>query len=315
VSVLEAAELCLFLVDVSRIDNIINPDMLEELSTACTFQASRMDTKPGWGAGWNRTDMQTNSSDDKTKFLNHLRGLESFAKYRKGKAVERSAPAKLLKPKKKYSNMVMAMAKPQSFLDVLKFQGVMATKGRRISSVTELGRSFSQAELRQLALGEPSNPEDDTSRTSDVPTTSDPITNILPSRLQSTSEQEQSYSTGTGHKVHVDKPDKPPETNPGLRKGKSVDRGGKSHEGGDNERLTARDEGNTVSVSSSEKPPTLVLRDRVPKRRFDDPDMGIASSSQVSPKRLREESRSQFDNDYLDDEELGFLLETGCFSN
>ena len=311
------AELCLFLVDMSRIDDIINQNSLEEFSTACTFQASRMDTKPGWGAGWNRTDVQMNDTDfldDKTKFLSHLSGLESFAKYTKGKAVERSAPARVWKPRKNHSNYVMAMAQPQSFLDVLDFQSRMATRGRRVSSVTELDRSFSQAELLKLAMKGPGIQEDEASGTSETPSVPDSITNNLPGRLQNTSDQDKSYSTGTVSKLHMDKTDKSREINIGSRKGKSVDRRAKSHEREDNERLTDRDKGNNASVSSSEKLPTLVLRNRVPKRHFDDSDMGIGSSSQVSPKRPRE-SRPQFDNDYLDDEELSFLLENGCFAN
>ena len=309
------AELCLFLVDMSRIDDIINQNNLEEFSTACTFQASRMDTKPGWGARWNRTDVQMNDTDfldEKTNFLSHLRELESFTKYTKGKAVERSAPAKVWKPRKNYSNYVMAMSQPQSFLDVVDFQSRMATSGRRVSSVTELDRSFSQAELLKMAL-ERGVPEDEASGTSETPLVPDSITNNLPGRFQNTSDRENSYSTGTIHELHVDKTDKSREIDPGSRKGKSVDRGAKNHECGNNGRLTDRDKGNNASVSSSEKLPTLVLRDRVPKRHFDDSDTGIGSSSQVSLKRPR--NRPQFDNDYLDDKELSFLLENGCFAN
>jgi hypothetical protein len=57
----------------------------------------------------------------------------------------------------------------------------------------------------------------------------------------------------------------------------------------------------------------LPLRGHAPKRPFDHADVKIASSSAGPSKRPRQENLSQFDSDYLDDEELSTLLENGGF--
>jgi hypothetical protein len=314
------AELCLFLMDASSMNNVVDQDNPEQPSNACKFQAMRMDTKPGWGAGWNRADVQMHDADfldNKKKFLSHLIELESFAKYRKGKAVERPAPAKSWKPKKSYSNWEMAMTEPQSYLDVLKFRDMMAEQGRRITSITDRQRSHSQAEFPQMArLGVSSVPENGASATSGIPSTSNSTANDLLDQLQSRSDLEGSNPKiiGTVPERYMDEPDNSLETNSRSRKGKSVNMAPKSLEAHDNKRLTEQENGKGISASSPKVSPTLMLRGHIPKRGFDHSDLEIASSSAGPSKRPRQENQLQFESDYLDDEELSLLLENGGFA-
>ena len=261
------AELCLFLLDALRVNELVDQDIQGQSRSTVQFQAMRMDTKPGWGGGWNRTNIQAYDDafeDNKRKLLGHLTDLEKFTKYGEGKTLERLKPAKVWKPKKKYTNMVMAMSEPQSFDDVLKFRQYMAQKGRRLTSVIELQKSYSQKELHEIA-GLPNIPESGARATSNMPSTTNSTRDNPPDA--------QDY----------------------------------------NRRLDKEAKGKGPAISSPTKTPTLVLRDHVSKRKLDDSDPDMASSSAGPSKRPRQEKQANFDSDYLDDEQLSFLLENGGF--
>jgi hypothetical protein len=313
------AELCIFVMDASKITGIVDQNELEQPSNAFAFQAMRMDTKPGWGSGWNRSDVQTSDAgflENKKRFLNHLISLEGFAKYRKGKAVERPAPPKTWKPKKKHSNYHMAMAEPPSLSDVLQFRDMMAKKGHRLTSITT-SDGHSQGELAELAGLSPSLiPESGASATSDIPPTSESTGNGLSNFKQGSSNPEDSDPKIVGFvpERRVGRPNDSSKTNSGPRKGKALSVASKIREAQNDERLIEQDRGEGISVSGAEKTATLVLRGHGTKRFLDPLDMELASSSAGPSKRSRQETHLQFDNDHLNDETLNHLLETGYFS-
>lgn len=119
------AQLCLFVMDKSKIYDIFDPGQ-QHPDSICQFQTRRMDTKPGWGRGCNNKDVQKQNPDFLDNFKNligHFQKLESFSVYRKGKKVEEPAPAKVWKPKKRYSYHHMSTRDPPSYTVVLEFRG------------------------------------------------------------------------------------------------------------------------------------------------------------------------------------------------
>jgi hypothetical protein len=157
-NVTQYAEFCLFLTDVSRMNTFIDSDKLEQENTTCKLQAMRMDTKQGWGGGWNKADMFIHDADfqeNKKKLLGHLAELESFAKYRKGKGVDGAVPEKLWRPKKTHENWTLSNAEaqsyPESYPQVLQFRNMLANEGRRVTSITSRQRVHSRPELVKLA--------------------------------------------------------------------------------------------------------------------------------------------------------------------
>jgi hypothetical protein len=100
------AELYCFLMDTPGMKNFIDQETLEQPNMARLY-TMRMDTKLGWGGGWNRANLQihdVNFEENKQRLLYHLSKLETFTDYRKGKGVARASPTKLMKPKKEHQN-------------------------------------------------------------------------------------------------------------------------------------------------------------------------------------------------------------------
>ena len=79
------------------------------------------------------------------------------------------------------------------------------------------------------------------------------------------------------------------------------------------EQFTQKERGKGRAVSSPKMTPPPLLHHHPPKRPLNQSDPETASSSAGPSKRPRQENQSQFGSDYLDDEELSFLLESGGF--
>lgn len=137
--------------DASRTIELMDWDKLEQSDTTCNFQAMRVDTKPGWGGGWNRSDLQNHDEDfldNKKRLLNDLKAFGGFKQYNKGKSVEQPPPEKIWKAKKSYSHMTLITTEPQSFEEITKVRDQMSQRGYRVTTITALDRSCSQADPR-----------------------------------------------------------------------------------------------------------------------------------------------------------------------
>lgn len=311
------AELCLFLMDATRNIDLVDWDKLEQSNTTCNFQAMRVDTKPGWGGGWNRSDLQNHDEDfldNKKRLLNYLKALGGFKEYKKGKTVEQPAPTKIWKAKKNYSHFTMATTEPQSFEEILQFRDKMSQQGRRLTTVTALDRSFSQAELCDIARIRDPRASDSNAATvpSDTQPTSDSSTHSLSTQLDSapgpkdfdpeteTPEIRQEYMNGPNNSL-----------------GASLRSKGNTSAHNASRRLGpygSRESAMLDREGSLKVMPALKLRGHGSKHAFDSSDQVMHSSSASPSKRARRESQSRFDCDFLNDEELSALLENGGFA-
>jgi hypothetical protein len=207
---------------------------------------------------------------------------------------------------------VRAMAEPQSYPEILEFRDRMAEKGSRLTSVTDLQKSHSESEHLNIAgLDYLNFPEDRGSATS-----SSDLTREAPS-----SQSQTRLDPSVWHKIigiapesYIDDPNDSPEINSGSGKDSSTNTTSEVIELDDLEQPTKQGKGKIRAVSRPKETSTLVLRDHPPKRPFDQSDLETASSSAGPSKRPRQENQSQFSSDYLDEEELNFLLENGGFA-
>lgn len=285
------AELCLFLMDASRTIDLVDWDKLEQSNITCNFQAMRVDTKPGWGGGWNRSDLQNHDEDfldNKKRLLDYLKALGGFKQYNKGKTVEQPPPQKIWKAKKNYSHMMLATTEPQSFEEILKFRDQMSQKGRRLTTVTALDRSYSQAELCEIARIQ------------------DPGAAVISGATVPSDTQPTSDSSTGGRSTQFFGASGPRLGSKGKASAKNASRRLRPY--GNRESAMPDREGSLKVM------PTLKLRGHGSKRPFDSSDREMSSSSAGPPKRPRRESLSRFDCDYLNDEELSVLLENGGFA-
>ena len=208
--------------------------------------------------------------------------------------------------------MVRAMAEPQSYPEILEFRDRMAEKGSRLTSVTDLQKSHSESEHLNIAgLDYLNFPEDRGSATS-----SSDLTREAPS-----SQSQTRLDPSVWHKIigiapesYIDDPNDSPKINSGSGKDSSTNTTSEVIELDDLEQPTKQGKGKIRAVSRPKETSTLVLRDHPPKRPFDQSDLETASSSAGPSKRPRQENQSQFSSDYLDEEELNFLLENGGFA-
>lgn len=311
------AELCLFLMDASRTIDLVDWDKLEQSNTTCNFQAMRVDTKPGWGGGWNRSDLQNHDEDfldNKKRLLDYLKALGGFKQYNKGKTVEQQPPEKIWKAKKNYSHMTLATTEPQSFEEILKFRDQMSQKGRRLTTVTALDRSFSQAELCEIAGIRDPRAADSNGATvpSDTQPTSDSSSDSPPTQFDGASGP-RGFNPETGTPRILQEYMKGPNNSLGA----SLRSKGKMSANNASRRLGpygSRESAMPDREGSLKVMPMLKLRGHGSKRPFDSLDREMSSSSAGPSKRPRRESLSRFDCDYLNDEELGALLENGGFA-
>ncbi|OBT59599.1 hypothetical protein VE04_00034 [Pseudogymnoascus sp. 24MN13] len=311
------AELCLFLMNASRTIDLVDWDKLEQSNTTCNFQAMRVDTKPGWGGGWNRGDLQNHDQDfldNKRRLLNYLKALGGFKEYKKGKAVEQPALTKTWKAKKNYSHFTLATTEPQSFEKILQFRDTMSQRGRRLTAVTALDRSFSQAELCGIArIQDPG-----ASATIAATALSDPPP-TLGSGPDSLSTQLDGSLGPKGFDLEIDSPEIQQEYMNGPNNSLSASLRSKGKAAANNASGRLGPYGSSESAmpdreGSLKVVPTLQLRGHGSKRPFGSSDQGMSSSSAGPSKRARRESQSTFDCDYLNDEELCALLENGGFA-
>jgi hypothetical protein len=313
----EYAELCCFLVDTPGMKNFIDQDKLEQPDMASLY-TMRVDTKPGWGGGWNSVDLQihdVNFEEKKQNLLSHLSKLESFTNYRKGNGVAKSSPAKLRRPKKEHQNWERTMLHPKSFPEswpeIMNFRDMLTRKGHRITSITDNKQYGPNAETGVARVASYTIPENGGSALSPLDLTG----NNLPQQLQRTSNLGKRASTVIGFTPgeYIHDLDNSQETSSGSRIGDNEEVAAESVETPDDERFTQKDKGKGRAISSPKVAPTPLLRDHPPKRPLDQSDQETASSSAGPSKRPRQENQSKFGSDYLDDEELSFLLENGGF--
>lgn len=114
--------MCIFVLNASKWDTLPDQDQLECPAPSYLFQAMRRDTKPGWGIGWNKADVQIHEDDfwDRTRALiRHLINIENFSEDIKGAGVEQ---AKSWKPRKMCANWRMTTTRSPSLVDLLDFR-------------------------------------------------------------------------------------------------------------------------------------------------------------------------------------------------
>jgi len=144
------SEFCIFLMDIKNLDHILDQNKPEEPETISKFQAMRMDSKPGWGSGWNRSDVQKEDLDffdNKRRFMSYLQKLTIFAKYRQGETTEPHTPTKVWNPKKKFADWQTNIVEPQSWHDIWKLRNMLQASGNRITSIMDRQRSVAPDEI------------------------------------------------------------------------------------------------------------------------------------------------------------------------
>jgi hypothetical protein len=324
-NVSQYAELCCFLMDTPGMKNFIDQETLEQPNMASLY-TMRMDTKPGWGGGWNRANLQmhdVNFEENKQRLLNHFSKPESFTYYRKGKGVARTSPTKLMKLKKEHQNWERLMLRPTSFPEsypeIMNFRDMLTREGNRITSITDNKQYGPNAETGMARVGSYTIPENGGSALSPLDLTG----NNLPQRSRSTLNLGKPGSTIIGFTPGGDihDPDNSQETSSASTRG-NIDHSflscymkeiGAERVEIPDEQFTQKEKGKGGAVSSPKLTPLPLLHHHPPKRPLNQLDPETASSSAGPSKRPRQENQSQFGSDYLDDEELSFLLESGGF--
>jgi hypothetical protein len=311
-------ELCLFLIDASRAIDLVDWDKVEQSNTTGNFQAMRVDTKPGWGGGWNRNDLQNCDKDfldNKIRLINYLKALGGLKEYNRGKTVQQPAPTKIWKAKKNYSHYTIATTEPQSLESILQFRDRMSQQGRRrLTTVTVLDRSFSQAELCDIAGIQ--DPRASNSNAATVPSntqpSSDSVTDSLPTLLDGVP-----VPKGFDSETEIPEIQEEYMNGPNNSLGASLRSKGKTSANNASTSFGPYRSGESAikdGEGSVKVMPTLKLRGHGSKRPSDSSNQGMSSPLAGPSKRARRESQSRFDCDYLNDEELSALLENGGFA-
>ncbi|RDL40397.1 uncharacterized protein BP5553_00376 [Venustampulla echinocandica] len=225
------SELCLFLIDASRMDSLFGQDTPGQPSIACKFQAMRMDPKLGLADGWRGIEVQKhdpNFLDSRKRFLSHLRELENFKTYMEAKFVEQPVPAKFWKSKK-YSEWGVSTTNPQPYLAILEFRDMVAGRGSPNSPITSVTDQ------------QPSHLHDER-RGRNIPKNGASATSSMPLAPASTRNQPLGRQEGVPE-CHIDKPSKLLISNSKSRKGKSVNMASKNLENHGNGPLNEQGKG------------------------------------------------------------------------
>jgi hypothetical protein len=135
----EYPEFCLFITDRSSMDS----DQVRNTLTEWSLQTRRLDSKPGWGRGWNNTDVKaqdTNTLPRITELRDHIQeSLKSWA-LRDTQSANGHNSQRIWGPKIAHGNWNMVSAKPVKLQNLLEFVDVLASKGKRVDSITVRGK-------------------------------------------------------------------------------------------------------------------------------------------------------------------------------
>jgi hypothetical protein len=132
------AELCLFVKDEFAILEIHEADPILEPSLQWQFQARRLDSKPGWGRGWNNAEIKV--QDDNfpnmfTLFGNHLRKSALFSEYNEKHGSDDQHSDGVWKPKKSGADFELSTLEPLGFLEIMHHRDMETERGRHVTSI------------------------------------------------------------------------------------------------------------------------------------------------------------------------------------
>ncbi|CZR61916.1 uncharacterized protein PAC_11813 [Phialocephala subalpina] len=329
----EYAKLCIFVLDASKWHTLPDQDELECPAPAYRFQAMRMDTKPGWGSGCNKADVQIHEDefwDHMRAMIQHLIKIESFSEDVKGKGIEQPKP---WKPKKMYTNWRMTTTRPSSFASLLKFREQAVNHRATAITVNEkLNPDAEQLLDDETALVGTASIEppggfteqgfiDGTPETTTFLSIAKPLKQgkgkaivvsspkAIPPRVP--------FDHGSGITLEdFEFDDDTTSAGPSTEQAQKIDdrvqkRRSLNFGAGEGPSSTGLSKQQTQQIQETQQ-----VQRTVPKRTFEDVDPGEGPSSAGPSKRPRQqETVPQFDRDYLDDEELSILLESGEFGN
>ena len=306
------AEMCLFVTDTSTVEDIIEPG--EKVSSECEYQffARRLGSETGWGRGWNFRDMifqDVNFPWRFKMFLDHLKSSLS----NQGNEDQSRGPRRSWKQRKNIRDWPLATTKPMDLADIWNFRNQILLRGRRVTSVTHL---IPYGEGRVADMSHPSRKGKERERIS----LSTLETDDTGSRITSNPIEDVGGRSGNGTQDSLESGELSRTLSTYEALGEDSTAPGKSQ-------LVVREIGQGTSSGFGQDdsvaanpavafsgPSSKTTSRKRPIIIEDNDGEVVASSSRASFKRPRTDSSYNFNRDYLDEEELGRLIDEGFFT-
>jgi hypothetical protein len=135
-------EFCLFVMDDSSIEHIMDSNLDQELVAKPYLRARRQDAKPGWTRGWNDAVLAYQAENGFGKVINlfnHVKDTSNSFGQDDIQHEINQISGRQLKTKNKTSHWIMHAAVPMGLRDVMKFQEHLRSRGRKLTSLTLRG--------------------------------------------------------------------------------------------------------------------------------------------------------------------------------
>lgn len=328
------AELCVFLKDESALEEIYQAHPSLSPNLQWHFQSRRLDSKPGWGRGWNNADIKVrdeNFAQMFTSFYSHLEKSALFSSQKTQQVSEHQSSREVWKPKRRNTDFVLSTNEPMRYLDIMDYWNMLTGKGSRVRSITN--HYLSQANRDAYKIS-PSRKGKAVDRVTSLLTTPAPITQDI-ERLAPTIPAQRALEDipnriGWAKRSNRQEPQAndtyPVSTNRNPEPSKIAQRNDKLRDIIDitDDPATPQQRDNqTTSFRPGDIAPVLVIRDpsttleSTPKKRAYsrqgvEEEEGEPSSR--NSKRSRTDIGEEFARDYLDQDELDQLISDGYFT-